>query len=576
MSTEISYSDGRAVESHILGLLNQATELGSSARIAHESYDQWAVRYHLCPERANLVRHFDFTGLDVLELGAGMGAISRYIAETARSLTVIEGTESRYRALTARLRDLKNWKGIVSNIQDAELSDKFDVVCVIGVLEYSELYVTPDKGESAFSTFLLKARSHLREGGSLIVAIENKLGIKYWSGTEEDHTGSRYDGIVGYPTGKSPRTFSRQELKDLLGWAGFSQIDEYFPFPDYKIPSTVLSATLIERAPALAADLATQHPYFSNGTPRPKSFPDALAVENVASAGLLAEFSNSFLFVASDGQAVPTRTRLLSRQLNSGELAWHYSASRRVPTRTTFSGSKDGIERARDGIQVTKTAAASDASGETTYGSGDFKVRWKAPAPAQVQSGLKLRSRLLRQAYFGEWAGFEADLVRFLETTARTMKSREMAHASTVPLGLDGSALDATFLNAVIAGDAFTLFDLEWSLVGTPMRTSWLVFRNVFLFFNDAEFFGRQAPFKTLHDLYSLCCEKLNIPEDFEADLEKEARFQELVTWQKAEDVRESLRKLFDHPLGRPNLELLAKVLKRIPGVARLARSVLK
>ncbi len=144
--TEIAYSDGIQVEKQILDLLNQETELSSDAAPGLDRYFQWAVKYHLCPERSNLFRHLAFQGLDVLELGAGMGGVSRYLAETAKSLTAIEGTEARFKALSARLRDLKNWSGIVGNIQDVELAQKFDVVCVIGVLEYSDLFLTSTNG----------------------------------------------------------------------------------------------------------------------------------------------------------------------------------------------------------------------------------------------------------------------------------------------------------------------------------------------------------------------------------------------------------------------------------------------
>src|SRR3954468_5297777 len=116
----INYTDGQKIESRILEIVQGAQDLSSATRIGREYYHDWAVRYHLCPERANLVRHLDFTGLDVLELGAGMGALSRHVAETARSLTVVEGTQARFTALSERLRDLKDWKGVVANIQDAK------------------------------------------------------------------------------------------------------------------------------------------------------------------------------------------------------------------------------------------------------------------------------------------------------------------------------------------------------------------------------------------------------------------------------------------------------------------------
>ena len=83
MKMEIQYSDGPEVEAVVLELLRRQQDLGSDAAIGGEHYESWPVRYHLSPERANLVRHMEWSGFDVLELGAGMGAVSRYVAERA-------------------------------------------------------------------------------------------------------------------------------------------------------------------------------------------------------------------------------------------------------------------------------------------------------------------------------------------------------------------------------------------------------------------------------------------------------------------------------------------------------------
>src|SRR5690606_16844195 len=121
-------------------------------------------------------------GLSVLELGAGMGEVSRYLAESCQSLHVVEGTQQRYDALQERLKGLTNWSGTVANIQDYSSTETFDVVCLIGVLEYCEKYIQPDGEYSAFDVLLRIAKRHLKPGGALIVAIENKLGLKYWNG----------------------------------------------------------------------------------------------------------------------------------------------------------------------------------------------------------------------------------------------------------------------------------------------------------------------------------------------------------------------------------------------------------
>lgn len=56
--------------------------------------------------------------------------------------------------------------------------------------------------------------------GRIVIAIENKYGLKYWAGCKEDHTGRYFDGLMGYPEGGSARTFTRQGLQRISVTAG--------------------------------------------------------------------------------------------------------------------------------------------------------------------------------------------------------------------------------------------------------------------------------------------------------------------------------------------------------------------
>jgi len=135
--------------------------------------------------------------------------------------------------------------GEIANIKDLNPEPRYDVVCLLGVLEYSELFMAGDNGTGAknhqmtFDYMLAKAAAFLRPKGVLIVAIENQLGLKYWSGAAEDHTGMMFVGISGYSPKPSPCTFSRRGLLELLKKAGFDRFDEFYPFPDYKVPVSV-------------------------------------------------------------------------------------------------------------------------------------------------------------------------------------------------------------------------------------------------------------------------------------------------------------------------------------------------
>lgn len=185
-----------------------------------------------------------------------------------------------------RNREYDNLEILIGNFQDIEITEKFDYVTLIGVLEYSIYYInSPDP----FADMLRKARSYLKPGGKLIIAIENKYGIKYWAGATEDHTGKPFDGITGYDGVERVRTFSRDRLETLMKEAGCTDIQFYYPLPDYKLPLEVYSENWLPK-----------HYPVSGNTPnydrdRMDLFNEEKAMNELIAEGKFTQFANSFL-----------------------------------------------------------------------------------------------------------------------------------------------------------------------------------------------------------------------------------------------------------------------------------------
>ena len=522
-------------------LLRQAPQLGALDRIAEdEARQSWPVRYHLSPERSNLLRHLDFSGLDVLELGAGMGGVSRFLAERARHLTVVEGSQRRFDGLGERLRDLDNWTGWVGRIEDYASDRRFDVVCLVGVLEYAERLVdTPeDFAGDAFDYVLARARAHLADDGVLLLAIENQLGLKYWSGAAEDHSGALFDGIAGYARRPVARTFSRRGLAHRLATAGLSVEREFLPFPDYKLPSSIVDAELARLDPELVADLACFRPFADHQRRRSQLFPDVLALSELADAGLFAEFANSFLVAAAPtagGRRVLDRLTADHRTEGGRLQAWHFSPVRRRATVTRFDvvGEQVCVEKESFG----------DGWEPTAEDDGEPVARWQAPERAEVARGERLRARLVRQLYFDQADGFLDELEGFLRWCCG-----HFADDGSVAQ-LDGAAIDALVRNAVRhpEGEGYQLFDQEWRLA-TPLSTSWFVLRNVLSLVDELPFFPSAEGLRRLSDLYRRLCERLEVAADLEADLDREVRFRTWVSGQEREAIDGELRHVLEIP----------------------------
>ncbi len=529
----IDYTDGSIMEQRILEILRTAEDVSSSAHIAYDQYDSWPVRYHLAPERANLLRHLDFSGTEVLELGAGMGAVSRYIAEQDCSLTVVEGTVMRYSCLMERLRGLDNWEGQVGNIQHVTFDKKFDVVCVLGVLEYAQMYMEPTDSYpgSHFNLFLDKVSELLTDEGVIILAIENKLGLKYWSGAGEDHSNKLFDGISGYSFNKTPKTFSRMEMYNLFQQISFSSIDAFYPFPDYKLPSSVLSHSFVKKFPNIAAEIATRRPFENYATNRPYFFSEHLVLQNIAQSGLFEEFTNSFLFVAARNPSSGIRQGILRRLLNEKELAWHYALDRQTPVETVFN-----IDSASK-ILVSKRLLFDHSKQTQKYSFDKYTATLNATFCSGMITGQKLLTVLANSAYYNNWDDFLNQFEAFL-----TWSFERWSLPPSDDDVIAGEAIDAILSNAAISHDTYDLFDLELAL-DSPLPKSWFIFRNVQAITPERYLFSNDAPFSSFKKLYELLCEVFSIPENFDRDLSLEAQFQETVLLSEHVSIYDAIQK---------------------------------
>ncbi len=254
----------------------------------------WPLRYHLSPQRQNLLNWYPFPKeSSLLEVGAGCGALTGLFCERLKSVTALELTEKRSKVIKQRFVHKENLTVLSGNIENLSVRKKFDYVVCVGVLEYAGVYIS---GEAPQLKFLKNLGNYLRPTGKLILAIENRLGLKYWSGCREDHTGVGFDSITGYLGDSKIKTYGKLELNNLLKQAKYKVLDWYYPLPDYKLPIEIFSDHFLPvRDKAFSSgvfptkDLSMSREYF---------FPEDVVGGSLAKNGLFGDFANSFLVFA--------------------------------------------------------------------------------------------------------------------------------------------------------------------------------------------------------------------------------------------------------------------------------------
>lgn len=294
--TSIAYNDGDDVENRIIAILKNCNNVDIYSRELKEHCTNWPQTYHFSPERSNILRPFgeQFSGKDVLEIGGGCGAISRYIGECGANLLTLEGSIRRATIARERTRDLENVTIVADSFEGFEVEKKFDFVTLIGVLEYANVF---SSDENPIKYMLDKAKTFLKPDGKLIIAIENRLGLKYFAGAGEDHIGTPMYGIEGRYRSTEAITFGKIELKNHLSASGFESIEFLAPFPDYKFPSFILT----ERALKLSRFDSKIFPILSSRRdpllPRITNFNIERVWEYIDANGLTLDLSNSFLCI---------------------------------------------------------------------------------------------------------------------------------------------------------------------------------------------------------------------------------------------------------------------------------------
>lgn len=96
--------------------------------------------------------------------------------------------------------------------------------------------------------FLEMFRRLLRCGGTLLLGMNNRMGIRYFCGDRDIHTNRCFDGIEGYKRAYTKkediftgRSYSMAELKDLLKNAGWDKYCFYSVFSDLTNPTLIYS-----------------------------------------------------------------------------------------------------------------------------------------------------------------------------------------------------------------------------------------------------------------------------------------------------------------------------------------------
>lgn len=485
------YSDG-AVEDHLLKIAMDCKENLYNDVIAREK--SWPVLYHFSHIRQNIAQWLPISKADqVLEIGSGCGAVTGILAKKAGVVRCIELSKKRSYINAYRNRKENNIRIDVGNFQDIEqnLTEKYDYITLIGVFEYSEGYIG---GKDPYVNMLKKISAHLKPGGRIVIAIENRLGLKYWAGCREDHVGEFFEGLEGYSHTSGVKTFSRGELEKVIRAAGDFQMDFYYPYPDYKFPMTIYSDRRLPGVGELNSNMCN---YDRN---RLQVFDETKVYDTLAQNQLFPQFSNSFLVILTvPGEKQDTGKTIYTKYSNE--------RSMQLAIRTDIVEKPDGQrfvqksacrEEGRDHIQ-----AISRCGGllEEQYAGSDIHINRCKVSENGVEleylTGITLEEQmddLLREKQYDQARELLLDYLDTVKDTGdqtdfhMTEEFCRIFGSPRLPRGLKSLAvtdIDMVLAN-VIVDNGWNLIDYEWTFE-FPIPLSFVLFRIIHYYMETGE-----------------------------------------------------------------------------------------
>nr|WP_297706509.1 class I SAM-dependent methyltransferase [uncultured Butyrivibrio sp.] len=434
------YSDG-AIENDLLEIVKKYKK-EEYAQVIEERAN-WPILYHLSEQRANIVEWIPMDPkAKVLEVGSGCGAITGMLSQKAGEVVACDLSRRRSEINATRNKDCDNVTIHIGNFRDIEpdLPKDFDYIFLIGVFEYGQGYIGTD---NPYEKFLKMLKAHLKKGGRIVIAIENRLGLKYLAGCAEDHLGTYFTGIEGYSSDSVAKTFTRNGLINIFKKCGINEYHFYYPYPDYKLMTLLHSDYYLPKFGELQDNVRN----FDRD--RLVLFNEKHAYEDLVKDGMYQEFANSFEVILG-----PAFDTIYSKYSNDRvdefkirtDIAIDRAGRKIIKKFPLTKAAKEHVFEMRDAY----------AGLMEKYRGGDFEVNdcqideKQGCAIFSFVNGVPLASLLDECIDKDDMDGFNALLNEYI---------RRINYKPDYPV----SDYDLIFSNIMVNGPIWTIIDYEWT-----------------------------------------------------------------------------------------------------------------
>ncbi len=241
-----------------------------TAKEALSMHQSWLEDIIYSPKRGAGLELLNLNGTETcIDYGCMWGAITIALAKRTEFVLGIDQTMDSLRFLKARMEEenLNNIELLCMDVKQMPiLENQVDVAIINGVLEWipesgpielksyygkfhqKELADNPRRQQI---NFLKKVCQNLKVGGKVYLAIENRYDFKMFVGVKDPHANLLFTSILPrrisnlISMAKLGRPYvnwlySFKEIGLILKKSGFSKVDLYMCFPDYRFPQRII------------------------------------------------------------------------------------------------------------------------------------------------------------------------------------------------------------------------------------------------------------------------------------------------------------------------------------------------
>ena len=187
----------------------------------------------------NILNWYSFKeNSSILEIGGNLGEITGILCQNSCRVVTIEEDLKRAELISKRHKNKENLEIIAGDFNNIDFKEeKFDYITLIGSLPY----VSKTAGISS-KEFISKLDNLLKPDGKLLIAVDNRFGIKYFSGNPDAYLNKKFVTLLNYNNEQEKiETYTRQKLIDILDSNNYKAKKFYYPLPDYRIPNVIFS-----------------------------------------------------------------------------------------------------------------------------------------------------------------------------------------------------------------------------------------------------------------------------------------------------------------------------------------------